>query len=84
MFNCFPKQQVLVSFKLKDFAEDNLTFEENSEKFSKRVENALGKEKLIIKSNFSFSGSIFKRLALQSWENKGLFGKGLSCCAEEL
>ena len=28
-------------------------------------------------SNFSFSHSVFKRLVLQTRENKGLFGKGL-------
>ena len=36
------------------------------------------KEKLLITSNFSFSNSVFKRPFLQTRENQGLFGKGLS------
>ena len=35
------------------------------------------KEKLLVKGNFSFSHSVFKRLVLQSRKNQGLFGKGL-------
>ena len=37
------KQQILDSFKLKEFADDNFKFDENGRKFSKRVENTLGK-----------------------------------------
>ena len=36
------------------------------------------KEKLLVKSNFSFSNSVFKRLVLQTCKNQGLFGKGLN------
>ena len=42
------------------------------------------KEKLLVISNFSFSDGVFKRLVLQTRENKGLFGKGLSCESEDL
>ena len=35
------------------------------------------KEKLLVRSNFSFSHSVFKRLVLQTRKNQGLFGKGL-------
>ena len=35
------------------------------------------KEKLLVTSNFSFSHSVFKRLALQTRKNQGLFRKGL-------
>ena len=38
----FRKQQILDSSKLKEFA-DNFKFDENCRKFSKRVENAVGK-----------------------------------------
>ena len=34
-----------------------------------------GMEKLLLTSNFSFSHSVFKRLALQTCKNKGLFWK---------
>ena len=37
------------------------------------------KEKLLVTSNFSFSHSVFKGLnVLQTHENQGLFGKGLT------
>ena len=35
------------------------------------------KEKLFVMNNFSFSHIVFKRLALQTRKNQGLFGKGL-------
>ena len=38
----FPKQQMLDSFKLKEFADDNSKYDENGKKFSKRVENTGG------------------------------------------
>ena len=43
MLLTFPKQQILDSSKLKEFADDNFKFDENSKKFSKRVENTAGK-----------------------------------------
>ena len=67
----------LDSSKLKEFADDNFKFDENGRKFSKRLENTVGKEKLPVMSNFSFSYSVFKRLVLQTHKNQGLFGKGL-------
>ena len=36
------------------------------------------KEKLLVRSNSSFSHSVFKRLELQTRKNQGLFGKGLT------
>ena len=39
----FPKQQILDCSKLKESANDNFKFDENSRKFSKRVENIVGK-----------------------------------------
>ena len=34
-------------------------------------------EKLLVKSNFSFFHSVFKRLVMQTRKNQGLFGKML-------
>ena len=39
----FPKQQILDSSKLKQFADDNFKFDENGRKFSKWLENTVGK-----------------------------------------
>ena len=35
-------------------------------------------EKLLVKSNFSFSHSVFKTLVLQTGKNQGSFWKGLN------
>ena len=39
----FPKQQVLDSSKLKEFADNNSKFNENGRKFFRQVENTVGK-----------------------------------------
>ena len=43
MIKPFPKQQILYSSKLKDFADDSFKFDENGRNFSKKVENAVEK-----------------------------------------
>ena len=43
LVNLFPKQQILDSSNLKKLAEDNFKFSENCRKFSKRIENSVGK-----------------------------------------
>ena len=73
---------MLDSPKLKKFADNNLKFAENGRNFFKWVENTVGKEKLLVTSNFSFSYSTFKRLALQTCKSKGLFRKGLRMVGE--
>ena len=78
MLKPFPKQQILDFSKLKEFADYKFEFNENGRKFSKRVENTVEKEKLLVTSNFSFSNSVFKRFILQTRKNQGLFGKGLN------
>ena len=42
-FNPLPHDKNLNWSKLKQFADDNFKFDENSRKFSKRVENTVGK-----------------------------------------
>ena len=39
----FQKRQILDSFELKEFADNNFKFDENGTDFSKMVENAVGK-----------------------------------------
>ena len=41
----FPKQQILDSSKLKEFADKSFEFDQNGEKFSKRVKNTVGKRR---------------------------------------
>ena len=52
-----PKREILGSPKLKELADDNFKFDENSEDFSKRVENAVGNGEM---SNFFFSPQCFQ------------------------
>ena len=60
-------------FQIKEFADDNFEFEENSGGSQKRVENTVAKGE-IAHYDFSFSHSVFKRLAMLKLENNGIFG----------
>ena len=42
-FNPFPNDKILDSSKLKEFADDNSRFDINGRKFSKSIENTVGK-----------------------------------------
>ena len=72
--NPFPNDKFCtLLYILKEFADNNFNFDENGRKLSKWVENTVGKEKLLVTSNFAFSHSVFKRHALQTRKNQGLF-----------
>ena len=43
LFEPFPKQQILDSSKLEEFADNNFKFDKNGRKLSKWVENTVGK-----------------------------------------
>ena len=57
---------MLDSSKLKVFAGDNFKLDENGRKFSKPVENIVGKGEIARYEQFSFSHSVFKRPVLQT------------------
>ena len=48
----FPKCQILDYSKLKEFADDNVKFDENGRRFSKWVENTVGKEEIACYEHF--------------------------------
>ena len=50
--NLFPKRQILDSSRLKEYANDNFKFDENGRKFSKRVENTVGKGEIALYEQF--------------------------------
>ena len=50
---------MLDSSKLKQFADDNLKFDENGRKFSKRVENIVGKGEIAHYEQFLLFSSMF-------------------------
>ena len=41
-----PKRHILDTSKVEEFADDNFRFDENGTKFSKSVENTVGKEEI--------------------------------------
>ena len=57
----FPKQQILDSSKLKEFADDNFNFDENGRKFSKRAENTAGKGEIARYEQFLLFPLCFKK-----------------------
>ena len=73
-----PNNKFLDSSKLKELADDKFIFDENDRKFSKRVENTVGKREIAHDHQFLLSRSVFKRLVLHTCKNQGLFGKGSS------
>ena len=60
-FNRFPKRQILDSSKLKDFADDDFKFDENSRKISKRVENIVGKGEIARYEQFLLLSRCFQK-----------------------
>ena len=69
----FPTRQILDSCKLKECADANLRFDENGSKFSKNVENTVGKKKM----QLLVFPRCFQRLVLQTHKNQGLSGNWL-------
>ena len=59
--------------KMKEFADDNLKFDENGRKFYKRVENTVGKGEIARYEQFLLFPQCFQKTS----KNQGLFGKVL-------
>ena len=64
-FNLFSrtKRQILDSSKLKEFAVDNFKFNENCRKFSKLVENTVGKGEIARNEQFLLFPQCFKKIS---------------------
>ena len=72
----FPKGQILDSSKLKELADNNFKFEENSAKFSKRVENNVGKREIPCYEQFLLFQQCFKDLYSRHLNTRACLGKG--------
>ena len=57
----FPKQQILDSSKLKQFADDNFKFYENGRQLSEQVENSVGKGEIACYKQFLLFPTVFSR-----------------------
>ena len=54
------RQQILDSYKLKEFADDNFKFDENGRKLFKQVENTVGKRRnCLLQAISPFPHSVF-------------------------
>ena len=58
----FPKRQILVSTKLKEFADDNFEFDVNIRKLSNRVENTVGKGEIARQEQFLLFPQCFQKI----------------------
>ena len=74
--NSLPDDKILDWSKLKQFADDNFKFDENSRKFFKRVENTVDKGEI--------AHYVFKRLASQGHQKVSLCGNGLKDNVESI
>ena len=73
----FPKRQILDSSELKQFADDNFKFYENSRQLSKRVENTVGKGGIARYEQFLLFPLCFQGTCnVDTQKNQVLFGKG--------
>ena len=70
---------ILDSSKLKEFADDNFKSDESGRKFSKWVEDNVGKGEIARYEQFLLFHIVFKRHV----QNYGLFGKGLNGLKKE-
>ena len=59
--NSLANDKILDSSKLKEFADDNIKFDENGNKFSKRVENAVGKGEIARYEQFLLFPQCFRK-----------------------
>ena len=56
-----PKRQILDPTKVKEFADDNFKFDENDRKFSKSVENTVGKGEIARYEQFLLLPQCFQK-----------------------
>ena len=63
---------------MKQFADNNFRFDKNSRKFSKRVENTVGKGESARYEQFLLFPQYFRRLASQGRQKVSLCRNGLS------
>ena len=61
IFNPLPDDKISDRSKLKQSADDNFKFDENSRKFSKRVENTVGKGEIARYEQFLLFPQCFRK-----------------------
>ena len=61
IFNPLPEDKILDWSKLKQFPDDNFKFDENSRKFSKQLENNMGKREIAHYEQFLLFPQCFQK-----------------------
>ena len=69
---------MLDASKSKEFADNNFKFDENGIKFTKRVENTVGKGEIARYEQFLLFPWCFQKTCTTSRKNQGLFWKGIN------
>ena len=64
---------------MKEFSDDNFKFDKNSIKFSKWVENTVGRGEITQRAISPFPTVFFKRLVLQPRKNDGILWQRDNC-----
>ena len=86
------RQQILDASKLKEFADDNFKFDENSRKLSKRVENSVEKGEIAGYEQFLLFSQCFlkacfpgasKGVIVWEWVNLKIHSCGKHCAGKE-
>ena len=72
----FPKQQILDSSKLKEFADNNFEFDENGRKFSEQLENTVGKGEIAGYEQFLLYPVFSKNLYCTHVKTRACLGNG--------
>ena len=62
MLNPFPNDKILDSSKLKEFADEHFKFDVNGRKFSKWVENNVGKGEIACYEQFLLFPTVFSKV----------------------
>ena len=62
--NPFPNDNILQRSKLKEFVDDNFEFDENRRKFSKQVENTVGKGEIARYEQFLLCPQCFQKTCI--------------------
>ena len=74
---CFTKQQILNSPKPKEFPDNNFRLDENARKFSKRVENTVGKGEIARYEQFLLFPQFFQKTCPhRNVKTRACLGKG--------
>ena len=63
MLYLFPKQQLLDSSRLKEYADDNFRFDKNDSKFSRPVENTAGRGEIAHYEQFLLFPQCFQKIS---------------------